>query len=251
MISAWLASPERELWRLIFASLRAAAALLLLPGIGSALLPIRVRTGLALMLGMVALAAGVVTVPEVAAMPGAVLGEVLIGLGIGVIVQCVFAAASVAGEVISQAMGMGFATMVGAGGGTSPVLTNFLSLLMWLAFVGVDGHARLFACIVESYRSLPPGASIDALRVAEFGAFAFGTGLMLALPVTGVVLLVNLWLAVLARSAPQLNLFSIGFAVLMVTGLLALPLALPAMLATMSEAAADGQAELAQVILSD
>jgi flagellar biosynthetic protein FliR len=250
MIATWLAAPERELWRLIFASLRAGAALLLLPGIGSALLPIRVRTGLALMLGMVAIASGTVAVPDVALMPGAVLGEVLIGLGIGVIVQCVFAAANIAGEVISQAMGLGFATMIGAGGGTSPVLTNLLSLLMWLAFVGVDGHARLFACIVESYHSLPPGSALDPLRVAGFGAFAFATGLMLALPVTAVVLLVNLWLAVLARSAPQLNLFSIGFAVLMVTGLVALPLALPAMLATMSSAASAGQAELSQALLN-
>ena len=249
MIAAWLAFPERELWRLMFASLRGGAALMLLPGIGTALLPLRVRTGLAMVLGMLAVATVGVAVPDAAQLPVAVAGEVLIGLAIGTILQAVFAVGNVAGELLSQSMGLGFATLLGPGGVTSPVLTSFLSLLLWLVFVGVDGHARLLSTIVDSYRTLPPGAMVEPMRVVRFGAYAFGTGLLLALPVAAVLLLVNLWLAVLARSAPSLNLFSVGFATLMVAGLVALPLALPAMLGTMAAAIADGQVELARLVL--
>ena len=246
MIAAWLAAPEAELAKLLFASLRGGAALALLPGIGGALLPIRVRIGLAGALGW--LVAGSMTVPEGGALLGAVAGEVMIGAAVGVVLQALFAVANVAGEVLAQAMGLGFATIVQPGGTTSPVVTTFLSLLLWAVFIGVDGHARLFALLVHSFAVLPPGASVDPGAVARFGGFAFGTGALLALPVAGVLVLANLWLAILAKSAPQLNLFSIGFAVLMVAGLIALPLALPAMLGTMGDAVADAQGVLAAML---
>ena len=247
MIAAWLAAPEAELAKLLFASLRSGAALALLPGIGGALLPLRVRIGLAGAIGW--LVAVTVTVPEGGALLGAVAGEVLIGAGIGVVLQSLFATANVAGEVLSQAMGLGFATIVQPGGTTSPVVTIFLSMLLWSVFIGLDGHARLFALLIESYRSLPPGGAIDVGAVAGFGGFALATGALLALPVAGVLVLVNLWLAVLAKSAPQLNVFAVGFAVLMVAGLVALPLAMPAMLGTMGNAVADAQAMLATLLL--
>ena len=247
MIAAWLAAPEAELSRLLFASLRSAAALALWPGIGGALLPLRVRIGLAAALGW--LVADGITVPDGGALFGAVAGEVLIGAAVGVMIQCLFASANVAGEVLSQSMGLGFATITQPGGTTSPVVTSFLSLLLWAAFFAVDGHARLFALIVESYRSLPPGSAPDIAAVVRFGSFALASGALLALPVAGVLVLVNLWLAVLAKSAPQLNVFSIGFAVLMIAGLVALPLALPGMRATMSDAVADTHEALAQMLL--
>ncbi|MGI4877419.1 MAG: flagellar biosynthetic protein FliR, partial [Janthinobacterium lividum] len=97
-------------------------------------------------------------------------------------------------------------------------------------------HLRLFELLVLSYHSLPPGTDLMARagEVAGFGSFAFASGLMLALPVAAVLLMVNLLLAVVARSAPQLNLFSIGFPTLMLAGIVALALALPATTATMA-----------------
>lgn len=246
MIATWLAAPEAELAKLLFASIRGGAALALLPGIGGALLPIRVRIGLAGALGW--LVAGSVTVPDGGALLGAVASEVMIGAAVGVVLQGLFATASVAGELLAQAMGLGFATIVQPGGTTSPVVTTFLSLLLWAVFIGLDGHARLFALLVHSFTTLPPGAVPDAGTVARLGGFAFATGALLALPVAGVLVLANVWLAVLAKSAPQLNLFSVGFAVLTVVGLVALPLALPAMLGTMGDAVADAQAALAAML---
>ena len=235
--------------RLLFASLRTGAALALLPGIGGTLLPLRSRIGIALAIGLLVTGSGAAALPEGTALPLAVAGEVLIGAALGVFLQALFAVASVAGEVLSQSMGLGFATILSPGGMTSPVLTNFLSLLLWAVFLGLDGHARLFALLVQSYRSLPPGSVVAAEAVARFGGFALASGALLALPVATVLLLVNLWLAVLARSAPQLNLFSIGFATLMLAGLAALPLALPGMMATMADAVGDAQAAMAAALL--
>ncbi len=234
-LADWLERPEAMCAALLFASLRTGAALALLPGIGGTLLPLRARIGVALAIGLLVLGQG-----GLAAYPGpaAVAGEIAIGAAFGVMLQAVFAAASVAGEVLSQSMGLGFATILTPGGTTSPVLSNFLSLAMWAVFLGSDGHARLFALLVESYGALPPGLLPDALAVARFGGRTFASGLAIAAPVTGALLLVNLWLAVLARSATALNLFSVGFATLMAAGLIALPLAWPAMLAAMGDAVA-------------
>ncbi len=242
-LAGWVEHPEAELARLLFASLRTGAALALLPGIGGTLLPLRVRIGVAGAIGLLVLGNGAVAVPEVSDSLGAVAGEVLIGAAFGVMLQAVFAAASVAGEALSQAMGLGFATILSPGGLTSPVLSNLLSLLAWSVFLGSDGHARLFALLVESYRVLPPGTVPDALTVARFAAVAFASGLLIAAPVAAVLLLVNLWLAVLARSAPALNVFSVGFATLMAAGLVALPLALPAMLGAMGDAVEAGEGQ--------
>ena len=243
MIADWIAAPEVQMQRLLFASLRTGAALALLPGIGQALLPLRARIGLSLAVGLL-----VERVARIEPGIGAVVTEIVVGAAIGVMLQAVFAAAQVAGELLSQSMGLGFATILSPGGMTSPVLTTFLSLTMWLAFVGNDGHLRLFALIVESYRSLPPGTAPDPLAVVRFGGTAFEAGLMLALPLASLLVLVNLWMAVVARSAPQLNLFSIGFATLMATGLAALPLALPALQAGMAENVAAGGDALAAVL---
>lgn len=254
MIADWLAAPEREAGRLLFASLRTAAALALLPGIGAMLVPLRVRIGLGGAIGLLVLSTTSIAVPsDMASVAGivAIAGEILVGAMAGVMLQLAFAGASIAGEMCAQSMGLGFATMVDPGGMTSPVIATLLGLTMWLAFIGIDGHLRLFELVVGSYRVVPPGSDLFTRfgEVARFGGFAFSSGLMLALPVASVLLLVNLLLAVTARSAPQLNLFSVSFAALMVAGLLALTLAMPAMLATMAGAIEAMQERLGELLL--
>ena len=245
MIGALLAAPEATLLGLLFASLRIGAALALLPGIGAMLLPLRARVGLAGAIGVLVQSVVPLTVPpDLLGIAGllAVAGELVVGAIAGIVLQIVFAGASIAGEVLSQSMGLGFATMLDPGGTTSPVVASFLGLMMWLVFLGLDGHLQLVALIVDSYRSLPPGS--DPLRHAgdlvRFGGAAFGAGTMLALPVAAVLLLVNLLLAVVARSAPQLNIFAIGFPAMMVAGVVALPVALPAMVASMAAVTTHG-----------
>ena len=238
-IAALLDQPERTAMLLLFASLRTGTALALLPGIGAMLVPLRVRIGLAAATGALVLATQPLALPaDVLGLRGLALvaGELLIGASAGLLIQVAFAAATVTGELLSQAMGLGFATILDPGGASSPVLATFFGLLMWLVFLGSDGHLRLFALLVDSYAVLPPGS--DPLGnvggLAQFGAAAFVNGLMVALPVAGALLLVNLLLAVMARSAPQLNLFAIGFPAMLAAGVVALPLALPAMAGTMA-----------------
>ena len=91
--------------------------------------------------------------------------------------------------------------------------------------------------MADSFTVMPVGPSgwkaLDAMRLVEAGSGLFATGVALSLPVVGALLLVNLTLGVLTRTAPQLNLFAVGFPVTLAVGLvmllLAMPFALPAL----------------------
>jgi flagellar biosynthetic protein FliR len=142
-------------------------------------------------------------------------GEVMAGVAIGFAVQIGFSAALLAGETISNAMGLGFAGMVDPQTGQqNPMLGQFLTILATFLFLAIGGHLALAATIVESYRALPPGdawlsaGSINGLVL--FGGVLFAAGLSIALPVGFALILVQLVMGMLARSAPQLNLFSVG-----------------------------------------
>lgn len=253
-MTAWLAAPEVEAGRLLFASLRTASALALLPGIGAMLVPLRVRIGLGGAIGVFILGSVPIVVPtDLFSAAGllAVAGEIMIGAIAGVMLQVAFAGSAIAGEVVAQSMGLGFATILDPGGMTSPVIATLLGLVTWLMFFTFDGHLRLFELLIASYRTLPPGSNPLALagRVADFGALAFTSGLLLALPVAAVLLMVNLLLAVAARSAPQLNLFAIGFPVLMTAGIVALAVAMPAMTETIAGTIAAFEDRLRSVFL--
>jgi flagellar biosynthetic protein FliR len=161
-------------------------------------------------------------------------GEVLAGLAIGFAVQIGFSAAILAGETISNAMGLGFAGMVDpASGQQNPMLGQFLSILATFLFLAIGGHLALAATIVESYRALPPGdawlSSESISGLVFFGGVLFAAGLSIALPVGFAIILVQMVMGMLARSAPQLNLFSVGLPAALLAGIVLLAIAAPVM----------------------
>jgi flagellar biosynthetic protein FliR len=158
----------------------------------------------------------------------------LVGLAIGFVLQIAFAAPLIAAEIIGISMGIGFAAMVDPqNGAQSPALGTFLSVLLTLLFLSLDGHLLLIDLIVRSYELLPPGAAwlspAKLENIAIFGGYAFLSGLLLALPVGFLLLCLNLVMGMLSRSAPALNLFSVGLPASLFVGVVALFVALPAM----------------------
>ena len=236
MIPSGFAGVENMLWLWMVAMIRPGAAFLAAPIFGAAFVPVQLRLIIALAVGIPALGATNFTLPAdgLASIDGFLLvaGEVIAGLAIGFAVQIGFSAAMVAGELVGNAMGLGFAAMMDpATGQQNPVLGQFLSVVATLLFVAVNGHLALAASIVESYRALPPGnawlsgESINGLVL--FGGVLFSAGLSIALPVAFAIVLVQLVMGMLARSAPQLNLFAVGFPAALLAGIVLLAIAAP------------------------
>jgi flagellar biosynthetic protein FliR len=230
-------SIEPQLWALIFVMVRVGAAFVAAPVFGNVSVPVQVRVVLTGAVGVLVLGMHDVTPPpQVFAVATflAIAAEALVGLALGFILQIAFAAPLIAGEVIGGSMGIGFANMVDPNTGrSSPAIGQFLSILLTLLFLSVDGHLVLVDTVARSYTALPPGAAWLApaqLRdIALFGGYAFFAGLLLALPVGFLLLCLNLVVGMISRSAPALNLFSIGLPASLAVGVIAMAAAFPAM----------------------
>lgn len=252
-----LAQPERWLLELAFASLRAGAALALLPALGGQLIPVRVRIGLAGAVGWLLLEGDNPPAPpdDLLSPEGlaAIAGELLIGLVAALALHAAFAAALIAGEWLAQTMGLGFAMVVDPTTPNAPVLSGLFALMMWALFLAAGGHLLLIEVIVRSHAVLPGAGALLAPErlsiIIGWGGFALASGLIAALPLGAALLLVNLAVGLAARAAPQLNLFAVGFPLLMLAGLAGLPLALPGLSGALSAVLVEMQAALATVLL--
>ncbi len=236
MIAPGFASVEAQLWIWIMAMIRPGAALLAAPVFGATSVPLQVRIILSAMIGIAASNSVQITLPDTTLVSYAgfvfIVGEVICGIAIGFALQVGYSSAFVAGEVISNAMGLGFASMADPQSGqSSPVIGSFLSIIAVLLLLAMDGHLMLIAIIVHSYESLPPGDAMLSPRLifdlVEFGGTLFSMGLIIAMPVGAALIIVQLVMAMLARSAPQLNLFSVGIPVAVLAGIVLLAIAAP------------------------
>jgi len=85
--------------------------------------------------------------------------------------------------------------------------------------------------VTESYNAFPPGQTwLGAERfgaIAGFASFMFETALRIALPVTLILLLVQVLTGILSRSAPSLNLFALGLPAGVLAGMAALIISAP------------------------
>jgi flagellar biosynthetic protein FliR len=120
-----------------------------------------------------------------------------------------------------------------ASGQSNPAIGQFLAILGTFLFLAIGGHLALAATVVESYKALPPGAawmSNDSIwSLVLFGGVLFAAGLSIALPVGSALVLVQVVMGVLARSAPALNLFAVGLPAALLAGMVLLAMAAPVM----------------------
>jgi flagellar biosynthetic protein FliR len=204
---------------------------------GAVSVPLPVRITLSGAIGVLVLGIDPVTPPpQIFALATflSIAAEALVGLAIGFVLQIAFAAPLIAGEMIGNSMGIGFASMVDPQtGASSQAIGQFMSVMLTLLFLSLNGHLVLVEMLVKSYQALPPGAAWLApgqLRdIAFFGGYAFSAGFLLALPVGFLLLCLNLIVGMLSRSAPALNLFAVGLPASLAVGVIALAIAFPAM----------------------
>lgn len=257
MLGLGLPSVEPALFALIFVMVRIGAAFIAAPVFGAVSVPLPVRLVLAAAIGILVVNNAAVTPPQAVFSFETVLQvaqEALVGLALGFVLQIAFAGPLVASEAIGNTMGLGFASSVDPQRGTpTPALGQFLSIVMTLLFLALDGHLVLVDLVVRSYRVLPPGdawLSVDRLKaIALFGSYAFASGLLLALPVGFTILCLNIIVGMISRSAPALNLFAIGLPASLATGLVALAIAFPAMGDTMAMIIREALAATANLVL--
>ncbi|MDO9204351.1 flagellar biosynthetic protein FliR [Methylotenera sp.] len=217
-------------------------------------IPQRVKLGLGIMLTLII----VPTLPplpqfEIFSFQGLLIlvQQLIIGLAIGFSMRLVFAAVDLAGQLIGMSMGIGFASFFDPQTrGQSTALNQFLVILAMLIFLSLDGHLLIVTAVANSFITMPialGGSGIDPMKIAMWGETIFSVGLLLALPAVAALLITNMALGILTKTAPQLNMFGIGFPITLSIGFLVLALSLPGMLKPIENFIEKGASNMAQV----
>ncbi len=232
-----ISSAQLDAWLglFIFPLTRVLALLATAPVFSNAALPMNIRLVAGLAISF-ALATALPAPPPIAA--GSWLGlaviaeQILIGVMMGFALRIVFVALDVAGEMIGLQMGLSFATFFDPNkSGETSVLAEFLGLITALVFLAMNGHLLTLTVLAESFRVLPVSTTpFHALALSSLltaSAMMFSLGVLLALPLITALLVTNIAMGVLARIAPALNLFAVGFPVTLALGFIVLLLSLP------------------------
>ena len=207
-----------------------------MPVLGQRNVPIRVRIALAFFIaigvaGTVPPGTGNVPLDSPAAIL-LIVQQVLIGLSLGFAVRIIFTAIEFAGEIIGLQMGLNFAGFFDPATAQQATATSSLfSTMVAFLFIAMNGHLLVIEAVVQSLVAFPvspePFAFLHAVRPETWGAEIFRLGLWIALPLIAMLLFVNMMLGVIARVAPQLSIFSVGFPITLGVGLIGVMFTLP------------------------
>lgn len=149
--------------------------------------------------------------------------EVLIGLALGFTMQVVLHVFVLAGQFMSMKMGLGFAAMNDPSSGVSvTILSQFYLLVSTLLFLSSNGHLVVLQLLIDSFTTFPIGGSgmntAHFMTIVDLGSWMFGAALLITLPLFTSLMIVNMSFGVMSRSAPQMNVFTVGFPITLIFG---------------------------------
>ncbi|MCF6440391.1 flagellar type III secretion system protein FliR [Pseudoalteromonas luteoviolacea] len=154
-----------------------------------------------------------------------VIQEMIIGVAIGFASLLLLNTFILAGQILAMQTGLGFASVVDPSNGLSvPAVGQFYLILATLLFFVFNGHLMMIQMIVFSFQSWPIGGDwwhVDNYYdIATWGSWLFATALSLSLAPLTAMLVISLAFGIMTRAAPQMNIFSVGFAFTLVAGLM-------------------------------
>ena len=199
------------------------------PVLGDGSVPIPVRALLAIVLSflMLPLTRGG-AMPDPFSLSGVLVmfEQAVIGAVIGLALQFAMAAVSMLGFLASSQIGFSMAQMNDpVNGQASDVISVLMSLVAMMVFFAIDGQLVLVAVLGQSFHAWPVGGGWQPMlleAVALNLGWVFSAAMLLALPIVFSTMVVQIGFGFLNRVAPSLNLFSLGFSLVTVFGLLML-----------------------------
>ncbi|NOH70289.1 flagellar biosynthetic protein FliR [Vibrio pectenicida] len=212
-----------QLWWPFF---RVGAVFISMPFFGDALIPVWLRS-------LLALSIVVIAAPIMPAMPVVDLfsltslflafEQAIWGLFFGLILHLLFSIFTTLGQIISMQMGLGMAIMNDPVNGMSvAILGRVFLIFSTLLFLSLEGHLVVIDILIQSFVVWPVGSGLTSASlkgiITLFG-WMFASALALALPAIVSMLLANISFGVMNRAAPSLNVYALGFPMTMLLGL--------------------------------
>lgn len=207
---------------------RVSGLMIVAPVLGSNVIPIRLRAAVAFTLSLMIFPIVLPTIgselPLATAVVG-MIGELLIGVVLGLGMSMLFVAMEFAGLMIAQQAGLAIAEVF------DPVLQTsttplgqlyFMSALFVFLFAG--GLRAMVQGLLDSFGSLPlltfsvNDSVVDVLSDLLMGSMVLA--LRLAGPAITALLLTSVAMGLISRTMPQLNILAVGFSIRIVAALL-------------------------------
>ena len=227
MISISIPLLQLQTFFLIF--LRIAAILMSMPIFSGNSIPVLLKFGLALSASFLCfplldLAVFPIMVNLSSFVVGAI-GEILLGVIIGMAVNLIFTGLQIAGQLSGYQMGMALAEVIDpADGEQIPLLAQFFQIFAFLIFLSVNAHHWFLRALADSFHLVPPlGFKISGSLIAQLMHIAgnmFVIAIKVGAPVITVLLLASIALGMVARTVPQMNVFFVAMPVKIMVGLL-------------------------------
>ncbi|MBQ8147666.1 MAG: flagellar biosynthetic protein FliR [Lachnospiraceae bacterium] len=227
MLSTSFSIYHLEFFLLVFA--RIAGVVSTAPIYGTRGVPIRVRVGFGLCIGLIVATTIGYTPLEyttILQFTFLLIKELIVGLSVGLASTLCMSVLNLAGMFIDREIGLTMVTafdpMTNASTTISADLYNYMVLIIMLCS---NMHHFIITAICDSFQVIPVGGAIfdgDAVYaillafIQEYFVVAF----RIALPIFISITLCNVVLGVLAKTAPQMNMFSVGIELKLILGLL-------------------------------
>lgn len=159
------------------------------------------------------------------------LKELVVGLTMGFTSNVTITIINTAGQFIDREMGFSMVSSFDANFGTETTITaQFYEMLVMVIMLSTNMHYFIISALADSYELIPVGkVTIDSGllydTMLEYIATYFVISLRICLPILIATIITSVVLGVLAKTAPQMNMFVVGiqikifvgFAVLFVT----------------------------------
>ena len=162
------------------------------------------------------------------------IGEGLIGILTGFYVTIIFAAFSSAGQFFAFQMGFSASEVYDALSQVeNPLMGQFFNLVAMLIFLQSDWALYLFSkALLSSFDSLNAiSLVLQRNNMIEFllGGLTklFADAFVISLPIMGTLLLISVTMGILSKAAPQMNLMSEGFPIMILTSFFVITLIFP------------------------
>lgn len=243
---------------LVLVICRSGAILMTAPVLSGTSVPARVRVALAALLSLImypiAMQYSGPLPTGVLAYAPLVLREMGMGLMMGFAGAVAIASLEAAGGLIAQQVGLTLVEMSNPDREEeeSDQVTVFYGIFALLLFLAVDGHHWFIQALALSYREVPLGQAEFGPRLAELfngqvdGLFTIA--LRVAAPVMAIMFMVNVVVALMAKSVPQMNILMVGYPVKVMIGVVAMALTFPLILPVARDAFAGLHRDLLTIV---
>lgn len=160
------------------------------------------------------------------------IGEILLGITIGMAVNLIFVGLQMAGQISGYQMGLALARVMDPSAGQQiPLLAQFFQLFAFLIFLSINAHHWFLMALADSFQLVPPfGFKISGSLIGHLMHIAgnmFVIAIKVGAPVIAALLLTSVAFGLIARTVPQMNVLFVAMPLKIIIGLLFIGFSLP------------------------